>query len=111
MEFFADTDRADLCAAAIESPEQLIVPVLTVYEGFKKLSRDADDEIAAAALSLMQRGRVVAIDMNLALAAAVNGSPLADSLIYATTVQHSGVLWTQDAHFAGLPRVNYFAKP
>ena len=111
MEYFADTDRADLFAAAIESPELLIVPVLTIYEVFKKLSRDADDDTAAAALSLMQRGRVVAIDMNLALAAAVNGLPLADSLIYATALQHGGALWTQDAHFEGLPGVNYFPKP
>ena len=111
IEYFADTDRADLFASAIESPELLIVPVLTVYEVIKKLSRDAGEEVATAALSLMQRGRVMPIDLNVALEATVNGLPMADSLIYATALHHNALLWTQDAHFEGLPNVNYFRKP
>jgi hypothetical protein len=70
MEFFADTERADLYAAAIESVETLVVPVLTVYEVVKKLAREAGDETASAALALMQRGRLVDIDLELALQAA-----------------------------------------
>ena len=111
MEFFADTARADLFAPAVEAVERLVVPVLTVYEVVKKLSREAGDETAAAALSLMQRGQVVEIDLGLALEAAVNGLPMADSLIYATARRHGAVLWTQDAHFDGRPGVNYFHKP
>ena len=111
MEFFADTDRADLFAPAIDAVERLVVPVLTVYEVVKKLAREAGDETAAAALSLMQRGSVVPIDLSLALDAAINGLPLADSLIYATARRHGAELWTQDAHFEGLAGVKYFAKP
>lgn len=111
MEFFADTPRADLFAPVIAEPERLIVPVLTIYEVVKKLAREAGGEVASAALSLMQRGRVVEIDLGLALEAAVNGLPMADSLIYATTRRHAAVLWTQDAHFDGLPGVNYFPRP
>lgn len=110
LEFFADTARADLFAEALEHPEHLVVPVLTVYEVTKKLSREAGDEVASAALSLMQRGRVVPVDLPLALEAAVNGLPLADSLIYATARRHGAELWTQDAHFAGLNGVRYFPK-
>ena len=111
LEFFADSARADLFASAIEHTEALIVPVITVYEVAKKLSREAGDEVATAALSLMQRGQVVAIDLSLALDAAVNGLPMADSLIYATARRHAAELWTQDSHFEGLPGVRYFAKP
>lgn len=110
LEFFADTERADLYAAVIEQAETLVVPVLTVYEVARKLAREAGDEVATAALSLMQRGRVIAIDLPLALDAAVNGLPLADSLIYATAQQHGAELWTQDKHFDGLPGVRYFPK-
>ncbi len=110
MEFFADSDRADLFAPAIEAVEQLVVPVITVYEVVKKLSREAGDEVASAALSLMQRGRVVEIDLSLALEAATLGLPLADSLIYATARRHAAPLWTQDAHFEGLAGVQYFPK-
>ena len=111
IEYFADTDRADLFAPAVESVETLVVPVLTVYEVVKKLAREAGDETASAALSLMLRGHVVEIDMSLALEAAVNGLPMADSLIYATARRHGAVLWTQDPHFDGLPGVKYFRKP
>lgn len=110
MEYFADSPRADLFAPAVEAVDLLLVPVLTVYEVVKKLAREAGEEAATAALSLMQRGHVVVIDLSLALDAAVNGLPMADSLIYATAQRHGAVLWTQDAQFEGLPGVKYFAK-
>jgi toxin FitB len=110
LEFFADTDRADLFACAVEQTQALIVPVITVYEVTKKLAREAGEEAAIAALSLMQSGQVIAIDLSLALEAASNGLPLADSLIYATAKRHGAELWTQDKHFEGLPGVRYFAK-
>ena len=114
LEFFADTDRADLYAEAIENAQDLVVPVvpvLTIYEVAKKLAREVGDDVAAAALSLMQRGKLIDIDLPLALEAAVNGLPLADSLIYATARHHGAELWTQARHFEGLPGVRYFAKP
>ena len=110
LEFFADTDRADLFADVIETVDELVVPVLTIYEVVKKLSRESSEEIASAALSLMQRGRVVPIDIDVAVAAAVNGLPLADSLIYASARLHGAILWTQDADFDGLAGVRYLAK-
>ena len=110
MEFFADTPRADLFAPAIEAVDRLVVPVVTIYEVVKKLAREAGDETASAALSLMQRGQVVPVDLSLALEAAVNGLPLADSLIYATARRHGAELWSQDADFEGLDGVRYFAK-
>jgi predicted nucleic acid-binding protein len=36
IEYFADTERADLFAPAVGAVESLVVPVLTVYEAFKK---------------------------------------------------------------------------
>ena len=75
-----------------------------------KLHREAGDEVATAALALMQQARVVALDAPLALEAAVNGLPLADSIIYAMARRHGAELWTQDAHFDGMPGVRCFAK-
>lgn len=111
IEFFADTDRAELFAPAIDTVESLIVPVISIYEVVKKLAREAGSETAGSALSLMQRGRVVEVDLPLALDAAVNGLPIADSLIYATALRHGAELWTQDAHFDGRAGVRYFPKP
>ncbi len=111
LEYLADTPRADLFAPAVEAPERLVVPVLTVYEVVKKLMRESGDEAATAALALMQQSEVVEIGLPLAMDAALNGLPLADSLIYATARHHDAELWTQDAHFEGLAGVRYFPKP
>jgi hypothetical protein len=35
---------------------------------------------------------------------------LADALNYATAILHHATIFTQDAHFEGLPQVRYFAK-
>ena len=110
LEYFADTDRAALFAPALAAPGALVVPVITVYEVVKKLARDRGDEVASQALTLMQQGRIVGLDLPLALAATRHALPLADSLIYATAQAHQAELWTQDAHFDGLPGVRYFAK-
>ena len=110
LEYLADTPRADLFAPAVQAPERLVVPVLTVYEVVKKLMRESGEEAATAALALMQQSEVVEIGLPLAMDAALNGLPLADSLIYATARHHDAELWTQDAHFEGLPGVRYFPK-
>ena len=110
LEFFAQTDRLDLFRAAILDVEHLIVPVITVYEVYKKLRRDCGEDIAADAAALMQRGEIVELSLSLALGAAANGLPMADSLIYATAQSHHALLWTQDQHFEGLPGVRYFEK-
>ncbi len=62
---------------AIEHTEQLVVPVLTIYEVIKKLSRESGDEVASAALSLMQRGHIVPVDLPLSMRGVVNGLPAA----------------------------------
>ncbi|MGJ7582253.1 type II toxin-antitoxin system VapC family toxin [Variovorax sp. RHLX14] len=110
LEFFMDTPRADAFANPILAPEALIVPVLTIYEVFKKMSREVGQEVASYAVGLMRRGQVIDIDLQLCLDAAGNGLPFADSLIYATAQSRSAILWTQDAHFDGLPGVKYFPK-
>jgi len=111
LEHFADSDRAPLFVDATEAVESLIVPVITIYEVVKKLARELGDEVASQALTLMQQGRVIDLDLQIALAATRFALPLADSLIYATARAHGAELWTQDAHFDGLPGVRYFPKP
>jgi toxin FitB len=110
LEFFADGPQAHLYAAALDHVEAVVVPVIVLYEVAKKLHREAGDEVAAAALALMHQAQVVPLDTALALEAAVNGLPLADSLIYATARRHGAELWTHDAHFDGLPGVRFFPK-
>lgn len=110
LEYFADTKRAKLFAAAIEDTEHLIVPVVTVYEVFKKFLRERGESDALQAVSAMRSGQVIELDVSLALEAGRFNLPLADSLIYATAQRHGATLWTQDEDFDGLADVRYFPK-
>jgi predicted nucleic acid-binding protein len=110
LEYLADTDRAHLFAAALEDSDNLVVPVVILYEVFKKVLRERGEDAALQVAGLMQSGRVVSVESSLALEAAHLTLPLADSLIYATAQRHQGTLWTQDEHFKGFQGVRYFAK-
>jgi toxin FitB len=110
LEYLADTARADWFAARIEAPHGLVVPMISVYEVYKKLLREQSQETAEMAVALMQQGHIVQPTLEIHLSAAGNGLPLADSLIYATAQAYSAELWTQDAHFEGLGGVRFFSK-
>jgi len=110
LEYFADSGQASLFAPAIEDSANLLVPVITLYEVFKKVLRERGENDALQVASMMQTGRLIELDSALAMEAARHPLPLADSLIYATTMRFNATLWTQDDHFKGLPRVRYFPK-
>ena len=110
LEYFADTDRADLFAAAIEDAGHLVVPSISIYEVYKKVFRERGEDAATQVYSLMSQGQVVDLDSSLALEAACHPLPLADSIIYSTALRHGAVLWTQDAHFEHISGVRYFPK-
>jgi hypothetical protein len=61
--------------------ENLIVPVITIYEVFKKVLRERGEAEALQCASLMQSGEVVELDLALAIDATHHALPLADSLI------------------------------
>ncbi len=110
LEFFSNSERADLYAEVIEKTAQLVVPMITIYEVYKVALREFGVAHANQAVALMREGRVIDIDLNLTLSAAASGLPLADSLIYATAQAQRATLWTQDQHFKDLPGVNYLPK-
>lgn len=110
LEYFAGTERGDHFSAAIENEENLIVPVITIFEVFRKVLRENGEDTALQITSVMQNGRVIDLDTSLALEAAKYKMPLADSLIYATAIRHNALLWTQDEDFKDLVNVKYFAK-
>jgi len=72
LEYFAGTKRAKLFASAIEDVDRLIVPALTVYEVFKKFLRERGESDALQAVSAMRSGRIVELDVSLALEAAAS---------------------------------------
>jgi predicted nucleic acid-binding protein len=114
LAYFADEPNAQHFASAIEAPDTLIVPSITLLEVFKKVAQQRGEGVALQYVAVMQQGRVVALDASLALLAATLGVrhklPLADSIIYATAQQGNALVWTQDADFEGLEGIRYFTK-
>jgi predicted nucleic acid-binding protein len=114
IEYFIEGGNAGKFAPAIEKPDQLLVPSITLLEVFKWTARVRDETTALQFVAVMQQGRVVDLDGPLALRAAALGLrhqlPLADSIVYATAQAADALVWTQDADFEGLAGVRYFAK-
>jgi len=114
LEYFAAGPNADFFAAAVEATDELIVPTVSVYEVFKRVSQQRGEGDALQAVALMQQGDVVDLSIHLALEAArtsmVLGIPMADSIILATAQSSDATLWTQDADFADIDGVRYVAK-
>lgn len=110
LEYFAGSPRARLFAPAIEAADALIVPVLVLYEVVKKVRRERGESAALEAAAVLRSGRIVDVDMAIALDAAQLELPLADSLIYTIARRAGATLWTQDEDFASLKGVKYFPK-
>lgn len=110
LEYLADTPQARHFEKPLEDTKNLIVPVITIYEVFKKVLRERSENEALQVASQMKAGTVVDLDTSLAMEAAGHRLPLADSLIYATALRWQATLWTQDDHFQDLPNVRYFRK-
>jgi hypothetical protein len=70
LAYFADGPSAEHFAPIIEKPEALLVPTITLFEVFKRIAAQRDENDAIACVAVMQQGEVVAIDAALALQAA-----------------------------------------
>lgn len=111
LEYLTDSNRAPFFAPAVEDAGNLLVPVISIYEVFKKVLRERGEDAALQVASVMQCGRLIELDSGLAFEAARYPLPLADSLIYATAMRHEATLWTQAEHCRDLPNVRFFQNP
>jgi len=114
LEYFAGSDRANLFAPVIENPGKLIVPSICVYEVFKKVLIERDEDSALVAIAHMQQATLVDLDSRIAIFAATLSKefklPMADSIILATARLNGATLWTQDEDFQSIDGVKYFPK-
>ena len=111
VEFMGDGPRAEKFARYFEHGERLLVPVIVLYEVYKKLLSVHGSTAADRFLSAALRARVVPIDERLALLAARisldRRLAMSDAMIYATAVASGARLITSDAHFQGLAEVTF----
>jgi len=114
LEYFTAGRNAVFFKPALEDIEHLIVPVICLYEVFKLTLLQKGEEDALHIAGIMSSGLSVDINRDIALSAAQLSIkykiPMADSLILGTARQHQAVLWTQDEHFNGIPKVKYISS-
>lgn len=114
LSFFADEPSSDNFLPPIQDKDSLVVPVITIYEVFKVVLREATENEALQVVGAMQKGAVVDLTVSIAISASKlslkHKLPMADSIILATAQHYHAIVWTQDIDFKDIPGVNYFQK-
>ncbi len=114
LEYFAATKNAANFAKPIEDIKNLLVPTMIIHEVFKKILAEKGEHAALQAVAYMKLGKIVDLDLEIALLAAKLGKelglPMADSIILATAQKYGALLYTQDSDFIGIKGVNFFNK-
>jgi len=114
LEYFADGKNAEFFAPPIQDIKHLVVSTINIYEVFKKILEQKDENGALEAIAIMQQARVTDVNSTLAFSSAGLSYelklPMADSIILATARSVKATHWTQDLHFANLPDVKYISK-
>jgi len=105
LEYLSGSSRAEYFVEPIEATRRLIVPVIVIYELFKKILCERGEQFALEVYAVLSQGQVVDVDSALAISAARFNLPLADSLIYATAQRFSATLC-----FAQLLGVRFFPR-
>ena len=112
LEYFAGSELGERLAPIVQKIDELLVPSIIIYEVFKKLLNELDEDRALFAIAHMKQGIVMNLDADLAVYSAKVGKELklamADSMIYAAAKKFDAILWTKDKHFKSLDSVKYF---
>jgi predicted nucleic acid-binding protein len=114
LEYLMGTEIGTNVAPVVENIGELIVPTITLYEVYKKLLTEKSEEYALDVLSYMQCATVIELNAEISLSAVhislKHKLAMADSIIYATALHHSAVIFSCDKHFKDIPGVRYFIK-
>ena len=114
IEALSDTATGQAYKKLLAEPQKLLVSTMVVYELRQWLARNMDGEAADEFMLLVLTAEVVAPESSIGLHAAelavTHKLHALDALIYATALEHNAELVTCDAHFKGLPGVDYTAK-
>ena len=114
LEFFTAGKNGPVFKPVIEQRDELIVPVIALYEVHKILSRQMPAEVVGTFLDVMRLGRVVELTDLRAIAASkasgTHGLAMADAAMYSIAQEFKATFWTQDVDYKGLSNVKLFAK-
>jgi toxin FitB len=114
IEFFVAGSNGPLFKPVIEQRDQLLVPVIALYEVHKILSRKMPPELVIKFLDVMRLGRVLELTDKRAIAASaassLHGLAMADAAMYSMAQEFKATFWTQDVDYQALAGVKFFGK-
>lgn len=112
--YFAGEPLGALYRNHLSRPSLLLTPSIIVYEVYKCVLREVGRDAAFLATAQLHKTSIVPLDDFLALKAAEaslqHGLPMADAIVYATALSHEATVVTSDAHFNGLPAVEFIQR-
>lgn len=112
LEYFSGGNNADEFSKPLDNIESVIVPTICLYEVFKVVLREKDEDSAIKSIASMKQGNIVGLTMKISIQSAKfslnNNIPMADSIIYTTGRMYNATIWTQDSDFRKLDNVKYF---
>ena len=114
VEFLTDGLLADEYASHLSDPSQVLTPSVVLFEVYKWVKRERDEEEALQVAAQLEKTTIVPLTSTIALTAAdaclEYSLAMADAIVYATALVNDAALVTSDADFAALDGVTYLEK-
>ena len=111
IEYFTDGPLASRFERYLSDSAEVVTPTIVLYEVYKLIRRERDEEAGLAAVAAIERTRLVPLTEAVALTAADLSLEyrlaMADAIVYATARLEGAEVVTADEDFSGLPGVIY----
>lgn len=114
IEWLIGSPSGEALSERLPQQSDWLVPTTVQLELAKWLTREVGEDKADQVIAFTQVCQVVPLDTEIALAAAdacrMHKLATADAIIFATARARGATLLTCDAHFEGLPGVDFMPK-
>ena len=114
IEWLIGSPNGEALSERLPQQSDWLVPTMVQLELAKWLTREVGEDKADQVIAFTQVCQVVPLDTEIALAAAdacrTHKLATADAIIFATARARGATLLTCDAHFEGLPGVDFMPK-
>jgi predicted nucleic acid-binding protein len=114
IEWLIGSPTGEALSERLPQQSDWLVPTMVQLELAKWLTREVGEDKADQVIAFTQVCQVVPLDTEIALAAAdacrMHKLATADAIILATAQARGATLLTCDAHFEGLPGVDFMPK-
>ena len=114
LEWFTDGKLANKYRKYLADQENLLMPAIILYEVYKILKREVNEEKALLAVGYMKNSPVIPLDETLALSAAdialQENLAMADAIIVATSRRYNCTIISSDSDEKNQPNVSFVQK-